>query len=113
MINQYYNGLIHTVLVVPVVPVVPYSYDDFAKTVSVLGVPPELGLTYFKESPEDSPERRLYKELSLRNLTTGDGWPVDEPVWATGKLGRKFYRPLSQVQLRYPNKLKILECQSH
>ena len=30
---KYYNGLIHIDLVVSVVPDVPYSYDNFAKTV--------------------------------------------------------------------------------
>ena len=70
--TQYYNALIHTDLVVPVVTEVPYSYNKFAKTVSVIRFSNETSsLKYFKESPE----RRLYNEANRRNVYTGDGIP--------------------------------------
>ena len=70
--TQYYNALIHTDLVVPVVTEVPYSYNKFAKTVSVIRFSNETSsLKYFKESPE----RRLYNEANRRNVYTGDDIP--------------------------------------
>ena len=92
MMNQYYNALIHTDLVVPEVPKVAYSYQDFASTVTVLGFATGTSvLKYFKESPEDYPERRLYNELIRRNVTIGNGLPVERPHWTRGILGRAFY----------------------
>ena len=35
--NQYYNALIHTVMVTHEVPIVPCLYNDFSSTVNVLG----------------------------------------------------------------------------
>ena len=73
MINQYYNALIHTDLVVPEVPDVPYSYNDFATTVSVLRFPNATSsLKHFKESLEEFPERKLYNEALRRNVIAGD-----------------------------------------
>ena len=73
MMNQYYNALIRTNLVMPVVPEVPYSYDDFALTTPVLRFPNDSSaLFYFKESPEGYPERKLYDEAVRRKITIDD-----------------------------------------
>ena len=76
MINQYYNALIHTDLVVPITPEVPHSYEDLANIVTVIRFPKESSaLKYFKESPDNYPERRLLNKASQRNVYTGDDIP--------------------------------------
>ena len=80
-------------------PQVPYSYDDFASTVIVLGFPTKTsGLKFFKESSQVSPERKLYNQLSHRNVTIGDGLPTEEPYWATERLDREFYEQLYRLR---------------
>ena len=99
MISQYYNALIHTDLVLPEVPTVPYSYDDFASTVDVVAFPVGTSmLKYFKDSPQDYPEKRLYNELCRRNVTIGIGRPFNMPHWAEGELGENFYRSLYRLR---------------
>ena len=99
MMNQYYNGLIHTDLVIPEVPQVPYTYDDFASTVIVLGLATGTsGLKFFKESSQDSPERKLYNQLLHRNVTIGNGLPVRKPYWATNMLDENFYKQLYRLR---------------
>ena len=98
LVIQYYNGLIHTDLVIPEVPKVSFSYDDFASTVKVLGFPSRTSmLQYFAQSPEDSPEKRLYNKLRQRNVTIGDGRPLNIPNWATKKLIKKFYNDMYRL----------------
>ena len=48
---------------------------------------------------KDSPEKRLYDEVTRRNVTIGDGWPTlkETPDWAMGNLGEKFYDQLYRV----------------
>ena len=76
MIYQYYNALIHTDLVVPIIPEVPRSYEDFARTVSVIRFPNESSvLNYFKESPIEYPERKFFDEVTCRNVYAGDNIP--------------------------------------
>ena len=95
---QYYNGLIHTDLVVPEVPIVPYLYDDFASTLKVLGFPTGTSmLQYFAQSPKNSPEKGLYNELRQRNVTIGDGRPLNIPGWATNWLDKKFYNNMYRL----------------
>ena len=73
MINQYYNALVQTDLVVPDVPQVPQSYQGLAKRVSVIRFPKgSSALRYYKESPENYPERRLFEEAKRRDIYTGD-----------------------------------------
>ena len=98
MINLYYNGLIHTDLIVPEVPRVPYTYQDFASIATVSGFPTGASvLKYFEGSPQDSPERSLYNELRHRNQTIGDGLPVHPPAWAKITL-RTFYDSLYRLK---------------
>ena len=82
MMKQYYNALIHTDLIVPVVPEVPYSYENFASTVSVLGIDDKSVLQYLKESPEDYPER-LYNKLCFRKDVRIDADLTDGLTWVT------------------------------
>ena len=48
---------------------------------------------------KDSPGKRLYDEVTRRNVTIGDGWPTlkETPDWAMGNLGKKFYDQLYRV----------------
>ena len=93
MINLYYNGLIHTDLVVPETPTVPHTYQDFASTATVSGFPTGMSvLKYIEQSPQDSAEKRMYNELHRRNLTISDGWPVYIPDWARRNVDKEFYR---------------------
>ena len=102
MINQYYNGLIHTDLVVPEVPKVPYSYEDFASTATVSGFPTGTSmLNYLEESPQDSPERNLYNELRRRNVTICDEFPVKKLYWAKNKWLRMIYKNLYRLREHY------------
>ena len=85
IIHNYFNALIHTDLVVPVVPEVPYSYDDFASTAPLLFFPKlSSSLKYLKESPEGSPERRLYDTALRRNISIGSNITLQEPKWVDG-----------------------------
>ena len=104
MMNQYYNGLIHTDLVVPVIPKVPYSYRDFSSTATAVGFPTGiLGAKYFEESSPGSPDKRLYDELRRRNVTIGDGLPVNQPDWARGFLGQELYKQLYRLSKNHVN----------
>ena len=104
MVVQYYNGLIHTDLVVPVIPIVPYSYQDFASTAITVGFPSGAsGVKYFEESSQNSPEKRLYDELRRRNVTIGDGLPVNQPDWARRFLGEEFYKQLYRLSKDHVN----------
>ena len=101
MMNQYYNALIHTDLVVPVEPDIPYCYDDFASKVSLIRFPNETSaLKYFIESPEGYPERRLYNEALRRNVTIGDGKP-GKPDWVTGDAESWLYYALYSLENRH------------
>ena len=92
MIIQYYNALIHTDLVVPVVPEVPYSYDDFASTVSVVYfINQTSSIRYFNESLEGYPERRLYNEVVRRNVTFSSRHPDTMPDWVTPLLENYYW----------------------
>ena len=98
MMSQYYNALIHTDMVTPEVPIVPRSYNDFSSTVNVVGFATGSSmLKYFKDSPEEYPERKLYDELCRRNITIGDGLPTSIPNWARKGLGKLFYDNLYRL----------------
>ena len=48
-LSKYYNALIYTDLVVPIVPEVPHFYQDFAHAVSVIRFPKESSaMKYFR-----------------------------------------------------------------
>ena len=81
---------------------VPYSYDEFASTVNVLGFATGTSmLKYFAESPQNSPEKRLYTKLLQRNVTIGNGRPLDIPDWAKRSFGTLFYNKMYGLSKHY------------
>ena len=98
MTFNYYNGLIHTDMVVAIKPTVPLSYRDFADTATRLHFPASTAsMQYFNHSVNGSVEQMLFNRAKQRGIPIGDVMP-QYPVWANHILTQMWFEVLNRLQ---------------